>query len=218
MTVIICNNEIRLVGTLTSFTLDAEDPATTSTPSFTAPAVIPGGQDFAFDLVVTDDDPINPKSSLADQVIISVRNINDPPSCNTARAVCPGSKINDNNGCTLWPPNHKMIPVSIAGVMDADSEYNNVTLQITGITQDEPVSGLGDGDTSPDAVAQVGSPADSVLMRAERSGQENGRVYVVSFTADDGFESCTGLVTVGVPHDRMGTALNDGQSADSTQP
>ncbi len=64
--------------------------------------------------------------------------------------------------------------------------------------------------------------ADDVLIRAERTGlggvQENGRVYVVSFTASDGFESCTGSVSIGVPHDRKDTPLDDGQSMDATQP
>jgi hypothetical protein len=197
--------------------LELDDP-TLASPSFTAPAVMSGGEDFYFDLVVTDDDPVNPKSSVVDQVIISVRNINDPPSCHLARAVCSDSKIKGNNDCSIWPPNHKMAPVSIAGVMDADSIYNMVTLQITGVSQDEPTEGTGDGDASPDAVVQADSPADSVLIRAERSGQEDGRVYTVYFTADDGFESCTGSVTVGVPHDRKDTPVDSGQSFDSTQP
>ena len=93
-----------------------------------------------------------------------------------------------------------------------------MTLQITGVTQDEPVNGGGDGDTSPDAVIQAADPADSVLIRAERSGQGNGRVYEVSFIADDGFESCTGSVSIGVPHNRKGTPVDDGQAFDSTQP
>jgi hypothetical protein len=68
---------------------------------------------------------------------------------------------------------------------------------------------------------QQGNPA-SVLLRAERTGlggtQENGRIYVVTFTADDGFEGCTGSVSVGVPHDRKDTPVDDGQAFDSTQP
>ena len=82
------------------------------------------------------------------------------------------------------------------------------------------MNGGGDGDTSPDAIIQAGSPADSVLIRAERTGlggaQENGRVYVVNFTASDGFESCTGSVSIGVPHDRKDTPVDDGQTVDST--
>ena len=65
-------------------------------------------------------------------------------------------------------------------------------------TQDEPVSGSGDGESSPDAVIQVGDPADTVLIRRERSKDGNGRVYEVAFTADDGFESCAGVLQVSV--------------------
>ena len=96
--------------------------------------------------------------------------------------------------------------------------YNSVTLLITGVTQDGPVNGLGDRDTSPDVVIQMGSPADTVLIRAERAGTGDGRVYVVSFTADDGFESCAGTVTISVPHSRKCIAIDSGQAYDSTQP
>jgi hypothetical protein len=196
--------------------------ATSPTPTFDAPAVAPGGVDLVFELVVTDDDPLNPKSSVADSVTVSVRNANDPPSCDLGRSVCPDSKISNVDECLLWPPNHTMVSVEIAGVMDEDPVHNDITLQITGVTQDEPVDGQGDGDSSPDAVIVDGDPADSVLVRAERmgfgGGQENGRVYVVEFTADDGFESCIGSVTIGVSHDRKDTPTDDGQLFDSTQP
>jgi len=90
-----------------------------------------------------------------------------------------------------------MVPVGILGV--ADLEDTRVEVTITGVTQDEPVDGLGDGDTSPDAVLQ----GASVLLRAERTGQGTGRVYRVTFTAaDSGGAACTGSVTVCVPHDR----------------
>jgi len=193
----------------------ALDDDTSATPFLTAPLVSLGGQDLVFDLVVTDDDLDNPKSSAPDQVRISVRNINDPPSCDLARASCPDSKIKNNDGCTLWPPNHKMVGVTIVGVMDAGAMYSDVTLQITSVTQDEPVNGFGDGDSSPHAVIQAGD--HSVLIRAERAGVGNGRVYSIGFVADDGFESCTGSVTVGVvPHDRKDTPADDGQLYDST--
>jgi hypothetical protein len=196
--------------------------STSPTPMFDAPPVTLGGEDLEFELVVTDDDPVNPKSSVVDSITVSVRNANDPPSCDLGRALCPDSKFKNVNGCLMWPPNHKMISVDIAGVMDDDPLYNDITIRITGVTQDEPLNGQGDGDSSPDAVIQSGGSADSVLLRSERTGlggaQENGRVYVVDFTADDGFESCTGSVTIGVPHDRKDTPVDDGQLFDSTQP
>ncbi len=87
-----------------------------------------------------------------------------------------------------------------------------------GVTQVEPVNGLGDGDSSPDAVVQMGDSTDAVLIRAERSGKGNGRVYVVSFIANDGFESCYGSIRVTVPHDRKSVAVDDGQTYDSLLP
>ena len=168
----------------------------------------PGGEELVFGLIVTDDDPVNPLSSGEDEISINVPNINDPPSCDLAVA----------NPDNLWPPNHKMIQVSIDGVMDVDAISNDVTLMITSVTQDEPVNGLGDGDSSPDAVIQPADPKDGALVRIERSGTDNGRVYTINFTADDGFESCTGSVSVTVPHSRKSTAVDDGQIYDSTAP
>ena len=89
-------------------------------------------------------------------------------------------------------------------------------MHVTSVTQDEPVNGLGDGDTSPDAVLQ----GSAVLLRAERAGGGNGRVYQVMFTADDGGVDgrCTGTVTVCVPHDRQDTCSDDGLRYNSLQP
>lgn len=114
-----------------------------------------------------------------------MRDVNQPPSCELAQA-SPG---------LLWPPNHRLLPVRIVGVADPDDP--NVTTTITAVTQDEPVNGVGDGDTSPDAVL-LGATA---MVRAERSGIGTGRVYKLTFTAADG-GTCTGSVTVCVPHDR----------------
>ena len=114
---------------------------------------------------------------------------------------------------SLWPPNHKMRLVEIIGVTDPNNDP--VTLTVTGVTQDEPVNGLGDGNTSPDAVVQPGK----VLIRAERAGVGNGRVYQVNFTAADGRGGvCTGSVRVGVPLDLQGVPVDDGQVYNSLQP
>ncbi len=192
-----------------------------SMPSFVAPLVMPGGVAVVFELVVADDDPLHPKGSQPDLVSVAVVNVNDPPRCDLARSICPDTAFKSNqsvDACVMWPPNHKLLPVSITGITDEDPASSEVTVRITGVTQDEPINGTGDGDTSPDAVIQAGDPSDEILLRSERSGGGNGRVYVVSFTADDGLESCNGSVTVGVPHDRKDTPIDDGQSYDSTQP
>jgi hypothetical protein len=117
---------------------------------------------------------------------------NQPPSCTSATA----------SPNLLWPPNHKLKTITVSGVTDPDGDP--VTVTVTGVTQDEPVNGLGDGDTSPDAVLS-NPPSNKVSVRAERSGLGDGRVYHILFTATDpSGASCTGDVTVGVPHDQGG--------------
>lgn len=115
----------------------------------------------------------------------------------------------------LWPPNHQLVPVWIIGVTDPDNDP--IAISITGVTQDEPLNGIGDGDVTPDAVVH----GSSVDLRAERSGSGNGRVYQIQFTANDGKGgSCTGAVTVGVPKSQKPNQVivDDGQVFNSTQP
>lgn len=129
---------------------------------------------------------------------------NDPPVCTNA---VPSTK-------TLWPPNHKLATVSVQGVTDPNSDP--VTIKINAITQDEPVNGLGDGDTAPDG---LGVGTSQAQLRQERSGTGNGRVYAIWFQADDGKGgTCSGTVRVGVPHDqgKGATPIDDGQNFDST--
>jgi hypothetical protein len=160
-------------------TVTLSNPAS-PTPTFTAPAVGPGGATVLLELVVSD----GVATSDPSQVRISVLNVNDPPACGLAQP----------SRALLWPPNHKLVPVEILGMTDPNNDH--VAITITGVTQDELVNGLGDGDTSPDAVLQ----GSAVLLRAERAVGGNGRVYEVSFMASDGQGgSCTGSVHVGVP-------------------
>jgi hypothetical protein len=106
---------------------------------------------------------------------------------------------------TLWPPNHKLVAVSVSGATDADGDA--VVLTVTGVTQDEPVNGLGDGDASPDA--RPGLVAGEVFLRAERSGGGNGRVYQVAISARDAKGgSCAGVVRVSVPR-QAGSVATD---------
>ena len=116
----------------------------------------------------------------------------------------------------IWPPDHRVVPVAIHGVVDPDGDA--ITLMITGITQDEPVRGLGAGNSAPDGFGVGGQTA---FIRAERAGKGNGRVYAISFRARDGKgRECTGTVKTSVPHDhRINTVpIDDGQRYDSTAP
>ena len=133
------------------------------------------------------------------------------PGNNTASTTI---TVNHNPVCTalsagpaLWPPNHKLVTVTATGATDPDG--NTLTTTITGVTQDEPLLGLGSGDTSPDAVAVGGSP-DQVQLRAERDGTGDGRVYRIAVTVTDGVGgSCTGTAIVTVPHDQSGAPAVD---------
>jgi hypothetical protein len=170
----------------------------TAYPWFTAPFVNAAGATLKFELTVNDG--FGGMSS--DVATVSVRNLNDPPTCANAQASLG----------TLWPPNHGMVPVSILGVVDPN---NNATITITGVTQDEATNGLGDGDTAIDAIINADG---TVLLRAERSGKGNGRVYHIHFTASDFEGRCSGMVKVSVPHDKKGdVAIDGGELYDSTR-
>ncbi|MFC1978424.1 hypothetical protein ACFLVP_00350 [Chloroflexota bacterium] len=117
----------------------------------------------------------------------------------------------------IWPPNHKLVDINILGVTDPDGD--DVTITITGITSDEPTAYKGSGGRNhvPDA---YGIGSDTAQVRAERSGKGDGRVYVISFTADDGNGGVSyGSVAVSVPHDKSGKtcpAIDSGQYYDAT--
>ena len=171
---------------------------TSATPDYPAPPVS-ACTPLTFRLTVTDDDfpsGADPKSD-TDDVVVTVCSVYDPPQCEMARTE-PES---------LWPPNHRLHRVNIVGLPDAE-------ITVTGITQDEPANGLGDGDFGPDGFLGT----DSVELRAERSGLEDGRVYVIGFTAANEYDqSCIGSVSIGVPHDKRGeSAVDSGQLYDST--
>ncbi len=85
----------------------------------------------------------------------------------------------------------------------------------TRIFQDEPVTSPGSGNTKPDATIGTGNGFE---LRAERDARGDGRVYHVTFTADDGAATCTGTVQAAVPKSqgRNGTAVDGGPLYDST--
>ena len=133
---------------------------------------------------------------------------NRPPDCSGAVA----------SETVLWPPDHSYHGISILGVTDPDGD--TVSITVTGITQDEPVNGRGDGNTCPDAQIVDGQAS----VRAERTGTPgvpgNGRVYTIQFTATDGKGgTCGDSVNVCVPHDQGRPAcVDDGQRYNSPGP
>jgi hypothetical protein len=128
---------------------------------------------------------------LSDAFVTKISPTGRPPVCSGATA----------SPSVVWPPNGKLVPVSIRGVTDPDGDQ--VDLTVTGITQDEPLTG------SPDA---TGVGTATARVRASRAGNGDGRVYRIAFEARDPDGGvCTGTVTVCVPHDRRpGAECRDG--------
>lgn len=130
-------------------------------------------------------------------VSTSTSNLNAAPDCSKAVA----------SPKSLWPVNHKFQKINFLGVTDPNGDP--LDLRVKCIFQDEPLNSLGDGTTEWDA---DGIYAAAALVRAERSGTGNGRVYHIEFEASDpAGESCRGKVTVGVPHSRNGVAVDEGR-------
>jgi hypothetical protein len=100
----------------------------------------------------------------------------------------------------LWPRDRKMKDVTVNY-----SATDNCTAQpqcALTVTSNQPVSGPGNGNTSPDW--QV-IDAHHVRLRAEVTGSGTDRVYTITATClDDAGNSSTGSVKVIVPHNLAG--------------
>ena len=74
------------------------------------------------------------------------------------------------------------------------------TCQIVDVTSNEPINGLGDGNTEFDW--EITGDL-TVNLRAERAGVAIGRVYTIHVECtDDGGNTTTATVDVSVPHDQ----------------
>jgi hypothetical protein len=98
----------------------------------------------------------------------------------------------------LWPPSGGLRVVELFGATDPDGDP--VTVTVTGVTQDEPLTGRYD--------AVLTSTPEVVRIRAQRDRKGDGRVYSIAFTASDGDASCSGTVKVAVPRHRGKAAVD----------
>jgi hypothetical protein len=116
---------------------------------------------------------------------------------------------------TLTAVNHRLQRVALSGGSDPDGD--DFTLEITGVGQDEPVDGRGDGSTSPDAV--MATDSQTVDLRAEASAHGDGRVYRIAFTAEDALGAhCSGTVKVSVARHNRPAVDSAPPSFDSLAP
>ncbi len=131
----------------------------------------------------------------------------------------------------LWSPNHNDLPSEEDDVNDddgyrtvalkpfvCDPDGDAVDIRITSITSDEATAKKNGDKKAPDAdPACIGT--DTALLRAERDGSCDGRVYMVTFVASDGRGGETTMtLPVRVPHNQTGCdAVDSGQKYDATQ-
>jgi hypothetical protein len=104
----------------------------------------------------------------------------------------------------LWPPNHKLVPVTIAANA-FDNGGGSITLDVT-VESSEPPDADGDGNTIPDYYIDSVDNATGIIelrLRSERSGKGDGRVYTITITAtDESGNSSTAILEIRVPHDK----------------
>ncbi len=101
-------------------------------------------------------------------------------------------------GCTLWPPNHKLVQVGVVTSMDAVSGLAPGSLRVTG-TSNEPT----DPSDPSIVITPNGSGGSVVQLQADRLGTGNGRVYTVNASATDmAGNTASATATCTVPHDQ----------------
>ena len=106
----------------------------------------------------------------------------------------------------LWPANHELVSIELAGITDPDGQEVTVTARC--IVQDEPLNATADGNTWLDG---AGLDSDRPQVRAESAGNSDGRVYHIVFhAADSAGAACSGQVQVSVPHDEESAAVDSG--------
>lgn len=104
------------------------------------------------------------------------------------------------NPDVLWPANHEMVEVTV----DVDAEDDGGAepfCYVVDVTANEPINGPGDGNTELDW--EYTDDPLVVLLRAERAGDGNGRIYTIHVVCEDASGNITTAnVDVTVPHDR----------------
>jgi hypothetical protein len=98
-------------------------------------------------------------------------------------------------GCTLWPPNHRLVQVATVGAGDLLSRL--ASFDVTG-TSNEPA-----GDEPDIVITGNGLQPRVVQLRRERLGSGSGRVYRLTANARDLAGNITAsAATCIVPHDQ----------------
>jgi hypothetical protein len=130
----------------------------------------------------------------------------NPPSisCNVTQSV-------------LWPPNHNLVTVGLTASVTDDCDADVVIgggpngTGVTVYSDEEDLEPTGAGKHSPDAKNMA---VGTLRLRAEREGDDDGRVYLIVVQATDAAGN-TGFCTrtVVVPHDQSKKSINAANAA-----
>lgn len=116
---------------------------------------------------------------------------------------------------SLWPPNHKYTTVNVTDMVQSVSDSCGGTLSVSNVvvaqaTSDEAENDDGDGNTTNDII--IAANCKSVQLRAERSGNGDGRVYSITLRIKDAAGNAgTAVFKVTVPKNQG----NGGAAVDS---
>jgi Bacterial surface protein, Ig-like domain/NHL repeat len=139
------------------------------------------------------------------------------PQARTVNVVDTTAPVITLNGTTpvLWPPSHNYQSFSVSDFVTGATDSCNTSLGIANVvistvTSDEIENGTGDGNTLNDIV--IAGDCRSVQLRAERSGDGDGRVYTITFKVTDSSGNVgTATVRVLVPlSEDNGPAVDSG--------
>lgn len=147
-----------------------------------APALFPLG-DTTVTWTATDDDG----NQTVDTQVVTIEDTT-PPELNVS--VTPEM---------LWPPNHKMVTIH-AEITASDTCDPEPMVRLSSITSSEPDNGKGDGNTVNDIQgADFGTGDRSFMLRAERQGKGPGRIYTITYQAEDSDNTTIAKTEVIVP-------------------
>ena len=105
---------------------------------------------------------------------------------------------------SLWPPNHKLQPVS-ASVRVTDALSGQAGFTLTSVTSSQPDAAVDEDDVPGDIQSwDLDTPDTNGQFRAERAGAiKEGRVYTLTYKGlDKAGNAATCRSSVSVPHDR----------------
>ena len=102
------------------------------------------------------------------------------------------------SGCSLWPPNHKLVQVGVVTAADSISGIAPGSFAVTGLSSEAITPG-----DSAIVITPNGSGGFIVQLEADRSGDGTGRIYTLNASVKDlAGNMGSATATCRVPHDQ----------------